>query len=354
MMKGKRTTIIYYSLLATALITVWLIQALPAGGKMYAQHIYPVVSRVLSTLSGWIPFSLGDLFILLSITGIILYPLYARLKKKTKWRKIALHIVTYLAGIYAWFYLAWGLNYSQPNFYRRTHTPYTAYTPENFREFLNEYIENLNATYVPYTEPGKAYIHKEILRQYALLSDSLGVHAPQGHPRVKNMLFSPLFSKMAVTGYMGPFFCEFNVNSEVLPSQYAETYAHELAHFLGIASEAEANFYAYQVCISSDNEIIRYGGYFSIFNSVLSNARRLLTKEEYNDMLGTIRPEIIEQALSNREYWTNKYSPVIGEVQNWLLDLYLKGNNIESGMKNYSEVVGLLISRREYEKKKEN
>lgn len=39
-----------------------------------------------------------------------------------------------------------------------------------------------------------------------------------------------------------------------------------------------------------------------------------------------------------------KYSPLIGNVQNWIYDLYLKGNKIESGRKNYSEVIGLLIS----------
>jgi len=39
-----------------------------------------------------------------------------------------------------------------------------------------------------------------------------------------------------------------------------------------------------------------------------------------------------------------KYSPLIGDVQDWIYDLYLKGNKIESGRKNYSEVIGLLIS----------
>ena len=47
---------------------------------------------------------------------------------------------------------------------------------------------------------------------------------------------------------------------------------------------------------------------------------------------------------SNQEYWTEKYSPLIGDIQDWIYDLYLKGNKIQSGRKNYSEVVGLLIS----------
>ena len=45
-----------------------------------------------------------------------------------------------------------------------------------------------------------------------------------------------------------------------------------------------------------------------------------------------------------------KYSPLIGDIQDWIYDLYLKGNKIESGRKNYSEVIGLLISYNEWKK----
>lgn len=158
------------------------------------------------------------------------------------------------------------------------------------------------------------------------------------------MLFTPLISMVGVTGSMGPFFCEFTLNGDLLPSQYPATYAHELAHLLGISSEAEANFYAYQVCTRSQARGIRFCGYFSVLGHVLTNARRLMDEEEYKELFNRIRPEIIEQAKSNQEYWTEKYSPLIGDIQDWIYDLYLKGNKIQSGRKNYSEVVGLLIS----------
>ncbi|WP_302614225.1 DUF3810 family protein, partial [uncultured Bacteroides sp.] len=116
-------------------------------------------------------------------------------------------------------------------------------------------------------------------------------------------------------------------------------------------SEAEANFYAYQVCTRSTVPAIRFSGYFSILGHVLSNAQRLIPKEEYLQFVQRIRPEIIGLAKDTQAYWTAKYSPVVGAVQDWMYDLYLKGNKIESGRKNYSEVVGLLISYREWEKK---
>lgn len=345
-MKKRNNIYIRYILLLAGLSIVLLTQFIPAWGRVYALYIYPFISRVLAPISGIFPFSLGDVFILLSILGILAFPFMAR-KRKIRWSKIILRIIEHLAWVYIWFYLAWGLNYFQPNFYQRTGVPYTAYTEENFREFLKEYVNELNKSYVPVTDIDKTIIHQQIINQYRELNQGMGIHTPKVSPKVKTMLFSSLFSKMAITGYMGPFFCEFNVNNELPPSQYAFTYAHELSHFLGISSEAEANFYAYQTCIRTENPTITFCGYFSVLNHVLGNARRLMDSEEYKQLFESINPDIITLAQENQMYWRNKYSPVIGDIQDWIYNLYLKGNQIPSGTQNYSEVIGLLISWRE-------
>ena len=416
-------------LLALFLLLVWCVQIVPGLGNAYAQYVYPAIARVLSSFSRLVPFAIGDLFIALSIAGLLLYPVYARHIRKQRWKSILLADAKYLLWVYVWFYLAWGLNYSQKNFYERTHIPYIAYTPENFQKFVDSYIKNLNGSYTDITSIDETLACHESVRAYNQISDSLGVHRPfHQSPRVKTMLFTPLISMVGVTGSMGPFFCEFTLNGDLLPSQYPATYAHELAHLLGITSEAEANFYAYQVCtrsqvkeirfsgyfsilphvlgnarvgvtgsmgpffceftlngdllpsqypatyahelahllgITSEAEAnfyayqvctrsqvkeIRFSGYFSILPHVLGNARRLMNEEEYAQLLQRIRPEIIGLAQTNSEYWMKKYNPVIGSIQDRIYDLYLKGNKIESGRKNYSEVVGLLISYEEWKK----
>ena len=229
MMKNKPN--VRYLALGALLILVWLTQWIPALATIYSQTIYPFISYVLSFFSGLFPFAIGDLFIFLSIAGVIVYPFYARLRKKLPWKKILLRDGEYLLWIYVWFYLAWGLNRS--------------YTPVNS---INQDL-----------------IREETVRIYHQLSDSLGVHRPpHEHPRVKTMLFTPFISMVGVTGSMGPFFCEFTLNGDLLPVNYPATYAHELAHLLGITSEAEANFYAYQVCTRSEAMEIRFSGYFSI------------------------------------------------------------------------------------------
>ncbi|WP_417009468.1 DUF3810 domain-containing protein [Bacteroides congonensis] len=338
--------------LGVLLLLVWMTQLIPALATVYSRTVYPLISYALSGISNLIPFAVGDLFIFVSITGVIVYPFYGRFRKKLPWKRVLLRDGEYLLWVYVWFYLAWGLNYSQKNFYQRTEIPYTAYTPENFKEFVNDYITQLNRSYTPVNSINLDLVREETVRIYNQLSDSLGVHRPpHKSPKVKTMLFTPFISMVGVTGSMGPFFCEFTLNGDLLPPNYPATYAHELAHLLGITSEAEANFYAYQVCTRSKAMGIRFSGYFSVLGHVLRNAQRLLSEEEYTQLFRRIRPEIIELAKENQAYWAAKYSPVVGAVQDWIYDLYLKGNKIESGRQNYSEVVGLLISYREWKNK---
>ena len=334
----------HFVLMALILI-VWFVQLLPAAGACYARYAYPTVARALTAVSDLIPFAVGDLFIALSILGLLVYPFYARLRHKKPWRRIVGREVEYLLWVYVWFYLAWGLNYSQPDFYQRTGIAYTAYTPENFARFTEEYIKQLNTSYTPIDTIDTDVVRREVVRGYRAISPTLGVHAPStDRPRAKTMLFTPLISMVGVTGSMGPFFCEFTLNGDLLPADYPATYAHELAHRLGITGEAEANFYAYQVCTRSGVPALRFSGYYSILFHVLGNARRLMDESAYRSLVESIRPEIIRLAEESRAYWSAKYSPLVGAVQDWFYDLYLKGNRIESGRKNYSEVVGLLIS----------
>lgn len=332
-----------YILLGVLLLFVWIVRLSPSMGEWYAREIYPGLAFNLSSLSSLFPFSVGDLFIFLSVAGIIVYPFYGCYKHRP-WKRTVLRMAEYLLWVYVWFYLAWGLNYFRKDFYARTGIEQVDYTSESFKTFLTGYITELNNSYVPMDRINKDIVPSAVKEEYGKIYEDFGLIRPRPHTRVKTMLFTPFISKVGVSGYMGPFFCEFNLNGDLLPSQYASTYAHELAHMLGVTSEAEANLYAFIVCTRSDEPQIRFSGYFSLMPHVLRNANGLLEEEEYKQLVASIRPEIIRLYEDNRAYWSEKYSPFIGGIQDAVYDWYLKGNNIGSGMKNYSEVIGLLIS----------
>ena len=143
---------------------------------------------------------------------------------------------------------------------------------------------------------------------------------------------------------MGPFFSEAQLNADLPEVQYPFTYAHEFSHLLGVSNEAEANYWAYRACTESSLPALQYCGYFGLLPYVISNASYLLSKEDFQAWIKTIRPEIIDQYNQKNTYWRERYSPFIGNIQDFTYNLFLKGNKIPSGKKNYAEVIGLLLS----------
>lgn len=262
--------------------------------------------------------------------------------------------------VYIWFYFAWGMNYFRFSFYERTKTEKVEYASSDFKRFLDEYIHSLNYSFKSvnrdtawYTNAyqqeeswRKLSVEKEVAGYYRNLPEQYGLVKPPSWLIPKNMLFSKGMSMVGVSGYMGPFFAEFNLNRELLNIEYPFTYAHELAHRLGIASEAEANLYAFLTTTCSEIPEVRLSGYFSLLGYVMSNARRLLSAEEYQEILGRLPAEILVIYNQHIQYWREKYNPWIGKIQSCLYNAYLKGNKINNGTKNYSEVIGLLMALR--------
>ena len=118
----------------------------------------------------------------------------------------------------------------------------------------------------------------------------------------------------------------------------------EFSHLLGVSNEAEANYWAYRACTESPSPALQYCGYFGLLPYVISNASYLLPKEDFQAWIQTIRPEIRTQYNEKNSYWKERYSPLIGNIQDFTYNLFLKGNKIPSGKKNYAEVIGLLLS----------
>ena len=343
-------------LLIALLVLVTLVKAVPRLGTVYTCRVYPLIGGLLSPVSGLFPFAVGDVFIALSIAWCIVYPIYKRKKAAL------LRVGEYLLWVYVWFYIAWGLNYSQPNIFYRMKMKPAEVSEAKFREFAYRYADSINAL-SGLSEERRVKSEEsngleertaaEVLKGYQELVKGksvksvggYGINAPfNQHPHVKTMVFSPLSSMAGVTGSMGPFFCEFTLNGDVRPHDYPSTYAHEFAHFLGIGNEGEANFYSYVVCTASSDAEVRFSGYYHIFFHVLNNVFSILGEEEGERYLKRIRPEIIRLAKSDRRYWLSKRCKVLDAAQDFIFELYLRGNHVAEGRKSYSGVIALILA----------
>ena len=357
-------------LLLVLLILVTLTKMIPLWGFIYTTRIYPIIGTLLSPISGFFPFAVGDIFIALSIAWVIFYPIYEiGLRKKLARRYFFLaakrgcypkkkvvfgRVAEYLLWVYAWFYIAWGLNYSQPNIYDRIGMKPVEVSEAKFKAFAYQYADSLNALSISeksffsdsIADDGlKNRVWDAILKEYNKIGYKEGINAPfNQHPHAKTMVFTPLSSMSGVTGSMGPFFCEFTLNGDILPHDYPATYAHEFAHFLGVANEGEANFYSYIVCTASADKQVRFSGYYHIFFHVLNNVFDILGEKEGERFLKHIRPEIIQLAKSDRRYWLSKRCKALDAAQDFIFELYLKGNHVAEGRKSYSGVIGLILA----------
>lgn len=361
-------------LLLVLLLLVTLVKMIPLWGFIYTTRIYPIIGTLLSPISGFFPFAVGDIFIALSIAWVIFYPIYEiGLRKKLARRYFFLaakkgsypkkkvvfgRVAEYLLWVYAWFYIAWGLNYSQPNIYDRTGMKPVEVSEAKFKAFAYQYADSLNALSISSDIAGssifsdsivddglKNRVRDAVLKEYNKIGYKEGINAPfNQHPHAKTMVFTPLSSMSGVTGSMGPFFCEFTLNGDILPHDYPATYAHEFAHFLGVANEGEANFYSYIVCTASADKQVRFSGYYHIFFHVLNNVFDILGEKEGERFLKHIRPEIIQLAKSDRRYWLGKRCKALDAAQDIIFDFYLRGNHVAEGRKSYSGVIGLILA----------
>ena len=361
-------------LLLVLLLLVTLAKMIPLWGFIYTTRIYPIIGTLLSPISGFFPFAVGDIFIALSIAWVIFYPIYEiGLRKKLARRYFFLaakkgcypkkkvvfgRVAEYLLWVYAWFYIAWGLNYSQPNIYDRIGMKPVEVSEAKFKAFAYQYADSLNALSIASDIAGssifsdsivddglKNRVRDAVLKEYNKIGYKEGINAPfNQHPHAKTMVFTPLSSMSGVTGSMGPFFCEFTLNGDILPHDYPATYAHEFAHFLGVANEGEANFYSYIVCTVSADKLVRFSGYYHIFFHVLNNVFDILGEKEGERFLKHIRPKIIQLAKSDRRYWLGKRCMALDAAQDFIFELYLKGNHVAEGRKSYSGVIGLILA----------
>ena len=352
-------------LLLVLLSLITLTKLIPLWGFIYTTRIYPIIGSLLSPISGLFPFAVGDIFIALSIVWVFFYPIY-----EIKWRKqlakrffflaakrgcypkkkvVFGRVAEYLLWVYAWFYIAWGLNYSQPNIYCRMGMKPVEVSEAKFREFAYRYADSINSLSEEFNgmvDDGlKNRVRDAVLKGYNEIGAKEGINAPfNQHPHAKTMLFTPLSSMSGVTGSMGPFFCEFTLNGDIRPHDYPAIYAHEFAHLLGIANEGEANFYSYIVCTASSDKAVKFSGYYHIFFHVLRNVFDILGEKEGEKFLKYIRPEIIQLAKSDRNYWLSKRCKALDAAQDFIFDLYLRGNHVAEGRKSYSGVVGLILA----------
>jgi hypothetical protein len=307
--------------------------------RWYSQKLYSLIASVISPVSNLIPLSLDDLLYFLLILTLFLLIILLIFRKITlaKAGKLILNI---LAVTYILFYTLWGFNYFREDLYKRLKLAKHEPSTKAFVSQLKILVEKTNKSWCTFENWDQKQVDLNIEKSYKILAPALKINYPAGKRKAKSITISRFFAQAGISGYYGPFFNEVHVNSYILPVEYPFILAHEKAHQFGITNEAEANFYAWLVCINSPSKQLQYSGNLHVLQYFLYQGYKL---DEYNEIIAKLDKRVKRDLQKIREHWMSMRSEKVDEAASKVNDFYLKTNKIKEGVKEYSGVVKFVM-----------
>ncbi|MBI9063725.1 MAG: DUF3810 domain-containing protein [Marinilabiliaceae bacterium] len=329
----------------TALLTFGLTELAArfphAVEQIYSRNIYPFISSILSYLTGWIPFSVTDLFypaLGLFLVFLIVFTILRKLRISQAF-KLLLNTV---ALAYIAFYWLWGFNYYRADLNDRLALPAVTPSTEEFTTAFSWIIECTNQSWMPMDSLDQDEIQQAVSNAYVENKQWLQLDR-YGESRPKTPLFSRFWAAAGIGGYYGPFFSEIHTNHYLYPTEYPCVLAHETAHRMGITSEAEANFYAWFVCHQSDDQRLQYSANTYLLRFFIYQARHL---PEFKELIQPIRQEVRDDFRSLRAHYRALSNEQIEKAASKANDAYLKTNKVKDGIDDYNGIIKYVMDYR--------
>jgi hypothetical protein len=311
--------------------------------KFYAQYFYPHLTKKLTALAGGFAFSISEIALYASILGL-LWLLSAGILQR-KWKRMLVQATRWLALAVTWFYLGWGCNYYRLPLEEQLQLQSGGASADSsaLRENFLWSLEAANAFWREIPAWDLTQLNEEIEMGYGSVCDTLQIALMPGERRPKFLLFPGLFDYTLTSGMFGPFFHEVHLNAGLLPVELPFVLAHEKAHQMGFAREAEANFLAALVCWMSADSAVQYSGYFALLGHFWTRAAQW---NEAEALQMRLRPEVRADFAAVRQRWQIYQGPV-SELSHKSYDVYLRANRVEGGVQNYNDVVDLIVRWRQ-------
>jgi len=315
----------------------------------YTHGLYSIISGITHTLSGWIPFSIGDILYI----GVIIICIHTVWKLIThaisrRWGKLGLGLLKLIIGLQLFivaFYLLWGLNYSRPAVSKILNLPDDPYTVSQLTATTNLLIDSVNARRALLNQVDWQTSNSRIFQSAKKATEILGKNQPafrSYNPAAKRALFTPVLNYMGTAGYFNPFTGEAQVNYSMPLVNRPVTACHEMAHQMGFAREDEANFIGFIAGINSTDHLLRYSAYYMAMEEFLHQAR-LRDTVLFHHLKSRISIPVKQDMKADRAYWL-RYQNQIGYVTSLFYDQFLKANKQPDGLQSYNRMINLTMA----------
>ena len=329
--------------------------------RLYAERIYPPLSRFISWPARLLPWSLGELLLILILAGMgltLVGLLRALAAGAPGFFTLLLRRVggfVALAGLlYCSFVAFWGLNYLRPPIVNTLAWPPETPTTAELQSLCEELAQEVNTLRIDLPSDGNGVLlvdRRMVLERrnegYALLHGSLApvlpvmLHEPS---RPKIAIFGSLMSRSLTYGMYIPWTGEALLNGSTPSPALAFSVCHEMAHQQGIAREDEANFIGYLACRQHPDPLFQYSGARAVLGEALVqlwSAR----PEAWKGIRASLGPGVLADEAAETA-WLREHRSRFSRVQGRVYDGYLKIQGQRDGARSYGRVVDLLIAER--------
>lgn len=302
---------------------------------IYTLAIYPAIAKLMASLSNLFLFSVDDVFYALLISLLVINSLLL-IFRRLSFRHFLARVLYIVAVVYCCFNLLWGFNYYREDINERLKMGTAKADTNELMKAFSNLIEKTNDTYTPIYSLDKSEVLKKIQNSYSSHAVFLNIDIGLLKTTPKSISLSQLFGAATISGYYGPFFSEVHLNDYILPLEYPQVLAHEMAHKLGVTRESEANFYAWLVCSKSNDKQLAYSANLYLMQYFVYECYKY---EGFSDVVKNIRYEVRHDFYKSHYHWMALMDKNVELVATKVNDVYLKSNNVEAGIEDYEGVV---------------
>lgn len=325
--------------------------------SLFSQRVYPAVMKPVSNLTGLIPISLWEVFI---IAMMIFIPvavvwLVIRCIKKRSFAPAVRFLANVSVIVSILFFLTtmlWSLNYERKPFAELAGLEVRPSSVDELYDLCQWLIKNTNQLREQVQEDENGIMKVpggfESVRDRAQAGfDAAAEKYPflQGrYGKPKRVLFSRLMSHTNITGVYCALTGEANIDTDIPDMDLPNAVMHEMAHQRGFAPEDEANYIAWVACMAHPDADFKYSGSVLALQYAM-NALYSADPQKYFELAKSYSADYYNDLQNLQTYW-KQFQGTAKKIASRMNDTYLKLNGEADGVKSYGKMVDLLLAER--------
>jgi hypothetical protein len=352
----------------------WLVMALailvysffPNGVSEYFSFgLFQYIGEGLRSISGATIVPLGEYIYLIIIILLIIKLIESLFLFKNKfnihsfWHDLlnfGKRLFMKLVQVYVVFMLLWGLNYQKSSLAKSFHLSIdTSYSEVQLDALSLDLISQLNLIRQDLPDSVIASLnYKQVfehtLQEYWAIQKSYPFLQVQ-KPVLKKAHFPSWGDYIGYMAFYQPITGEAIIRTDVPLLTLPFTSCHELAHQMGYASEAEANFIAFVVASKTNDPVLKYSMLLQMFTYSQSEQLSLIAKtgnfEKWKQIVNRnktlLNPKVIADRKKIKDFFIQRQQLLL-PASTSLYDQFLQWNKQAKGIKSYDEVLLWVIA----------